>query len=274
MENPKLLKCIYFKNELFSTQDKRIVKDYEFDLYLEGGRTIYINNKKYNIEPHNLVFRKPGDIVCGEGTFDCYMLTLDLSNNSSDSDYSRNKLGMQQPLTQNYLLSALSPVFTPLQINRYQELLRILSMNVLDKNPDVLSPIIMEFLCIIAASAYHNLSKNIVEHDFSHICGYIQKNYNENITTEELAKTANLDKSYFIRKFKKTLGVTPMQYFFHIRINNAKILLLNTNLAINEIAEQCGFCDASYFTLLFKKSFKITPKEYRANKNSSYNNNP
>ena len=57
-------------------------------------------------------------------------------------------------------------------------------------------------------------------------------------------------------------------------INNAKILLLNTNLAINEIAEQCGFCDASYFTLLFKKSFKITPKEYRANKNSSYNNNP
>ena len=109
MENPKLLKCIYYKNEIFSTQDKRIVKDYEFDLYLEGGRTIYINNKKYNIEPHNLVFRKPGDIVCGEGTFDCYMLTLDFSNNSSDSDYSRNKLGMQQPLTQNYLLSALSP---------------------------------------------------------------------------------------------------------------------------------------------------------------------
>ena len=43
----------------------------------------------------------------------------------------------------------------------------------------------------------------------------------------------------------------------------AKVLLLQSNLSINEISEELGFNDASYFSRLFKTETNFSPTDYR-----------
>lgn len=264
MQYPTLLKCVYFKNDIPDVQPKRIVKDYEFDFYLEGGRNITINKTEYAPTPFSLVIRKPGDVVSGSGTFNCYMLTLDFSNTKAQSSYNRNQPGTIQPITESYLLPELPTVFVPVHKEQCLKLMQLLSIYSTNRHSDIIHSIIMEFLCLVAADAYGLLhEEHSVPYDFAYVCSYMQNHYSTNLTSRQLASLIHLNESYFIREFKKQIGTTPMRYLLEIRMDNAKLLLLNTELPINEIAIRCGFCDASYFTYLFKKSFQMTPRGYR-----------
>lgn len=270
MNYPKVLKCLYFKNDIASAHQERLVKDYEFDFYLGSDRTNYINGKKYDIKPYDLVVKKPGDVVSGIGVFECYMLTLDFSNEKDSFEYNRNNSSQMQPIIDNHLLSILPSVFTPVHKDKCIELMQHLSIyssEYSSEKKSMVAPIIMEFLCLVAADAYNLLHKdNILPNDFAHICQYMQTHYNSVISTKELSDMLHLNESYFIRKFRKTFGVTPMKYLFDIRMDNAKMRLLNTDLSSGEIAAECGFCDSSYFTHAFKNAFNLTPMEYRISK--------
>ena len=52
--------------------------------------------------------------------------------------------------------------------------------------------------------------------------------------------------------------------------NEAKKMLLNSELSITEICYQCGFSDSSYFGKVFRKAYGMAPREYRAH--SSFGN--
>jgi hypothetical protein len=75
---PDVLECMHFVLSM-SQRNSRIVRNYEFDLYLGGEREIYINGVYYHISEGCLVFRKPGETVVGYGSYDMYMMTLDFS---------------------------------------------------------------------------------------------------------------------------------------------------------------------------------------------------
>ncbi|MEM9509053.1 MAG: helix-turn-helix transcriptional regulator [Cyanobacteria bacterium P01_E01_bin.35] len=91
---------------------------------------------------------------------------------------------------------------------------------------------------------------------------------NEHLDTDlkitESAKIAHLSPCYFIRLFKNTTGQTPHQYILHQRIQKARYLLQQKNIAISEIAATVGFCDQSHFTKYFKRTFSVAPREYIA----------
>ena len=72
-----------------------------------------------------------------------------------------------------------------------------------------------------------------------------------------------LDKSYLIRLFKQELGVTPMTYLARVRMENACLLLAETDASIADIARRCGFQTTTYFHSCFKKMYAITPMAYR-----------
>ena len=91
---------------------------------------------------------------------------------------------------------------------------------------------------------------------------YIQNNLNKEITLEELAKKANLNKSYLSRTFKKEYGLSPINYSINQKINYSKILLQN-GMEISEVALELGFYDQAHFYKAFKSIFYITPKEYQ-----------
>ena len=71
------------------------------------------------------------------------------------------------------------------------------------------------------------------------------------------------DRSYFSRKFKLCTGFGYKEYLITVRIIEACRLLLNTDMSITQIAENCGFDDSNYFGDCFKKIKGMSPREYR-----------
>ena len=97
---------------------------------------------------------------------------------------------------------------------------------------------------------------------------YFNENYNRNISIEEYASCRGMSVSWFIRNFKKFTGSTPMQFIMAIRINNAQILLDETNFSINEIAKMVGYDNQLYFSRLFHKLKGYSPRDYRKRESS------
>ena len=91
----------------------------------------------------------------------------------------------------------------------------------------------------------------------------IHERYYEKITIEDLAKTAILSRSAFIKKFKSVCKMPPAQYLEKRRIEAACYMLKSTLLSINEIAYRTGFHDASHFSRSFSAVMGITPGKYR-----------
>ena len=80
---------------------------------------------------------------------------------------------------------------------------------------------------------------------------------------ENYAQTRGMSVSWFIRNFKKYTGMTPMQFIVSLRVNNAQILLEQTNYSIYEIAKIVGYDDQLYFSRLFRKQKGVSPSQYR-----------
>ncbi|MDR3595014.1 AraC family transcriptional regulator [Clostridium sp.] len=100
------------------------------------------------------------------------------------------------------------------------------------------------------------------------ILNYIHENYMNDLSILDISKTCNLSQYYFMKFFKKYLGITCTDYINVYRLDMASKLLNTTDKPITEISFETGFNSVSYFNKLFKEKFKVTPKEFRnANKN-------
>ena len=78
-----------------------------------------------------------------------------------------------------------------------------------------------------------------------------------------LSAMCGMSKFHFIKLFKSATGSTPQQYYMTMLMDKSKMLLVNTNHTICEIAALCGVEDALYFSRLFKKHVGCSPSEYR-----------
>ncbi len=91
---------------------------------------------------------------------------------------------------------------------------------------------------------------------------YILQNIGNPISVDELADLLYCSKFYFLREFKKLVGVTPYQYLMSKRLEQAKLKLTSLNANIAEISQQYGFNDQSHFTRAFKNHYGVTPGQY------------
>ena len=92
---------------------------------------------------------------------------------------------------------------------------------------------------------------------------YIREHYHRHICIEELAQLAHLSVSALERRFKKHLAKTPNQFINEIRLENARRLLVETQLPVSQIAYECGFSEPSYFSKQFKRLFGEIPSQMR-----------
>jgi AraC-like DNA-binding protein len=92
---------------------------------------------------------------------------------------------------------------------------------------------------------------------------FIESNYGESVTIDDIAKSANVSTSTCLRLFRTVLNTTPIAYLLVFRLQRAlEELKQNDSRTISEIAYSCGFSDASYFNRRFRKEYGITPTEY------------
>lgn len=101
------------------------------------------------------------------------------------------------------------------------------------------------------------------------IIQYLNDNYMENITLEQVAEREYLSPSYLSHFFKLNMGITFFNYLTGIRMNHAVSDLLNTNLTIEQIAANNGFANSRYFVNAFKKQFGKLPRHFRSDQKKS-----
>lgn len=92
---------------------------------------------------------------------------------------------------------------------------------------------------------------------------FIGQHYSEPITLAYVADEVHLNPAYFSTLFKKEIGMSFKEYLNHVRIEESKRLLSNSNFSIIDIAIAVGFEDQSYFSKVFKKYTGMTPKQFR-----------
>ena len=97
----------------------------------------------------------------------------------------------------------------------------------------------------------------------SKVLTYIQTNYSQPINNQLLSKMTCYNANHLNRLFLNHTGTTIHQYILSMRINEAKKLLLNTNLPLNSIAEKVGFNNHTYFSSYFKRTENMTPRMFR-----------
>lgn len=92
---------------------------------------------------------------------------------------------------------------------------------------------------------------------------YINENFSNNITLDDMANLLHLNPSYFSKKFKSVNGLGFKEYLNNVRINHSEKLLLETDMSITEIAFECGYENSNYYGDAFKKVNKVSPSTFR-----------
>ena len=92
---------------------------------------------------------------------------------------------------------------------------------------------------------------------------YIKQNYPYPITVEEIANACKLNRSYFSKLFRDTMGCPPQEFLIRLRLSRAADFMKGTRMSIGDIAARCGYPNQLHFSRAFKKRYGVSPREWR-----------
>lgn len=165
-------------------------------------------------------------------------------------------------------LTLKSPIYTPAS-NADNNLLSTYMHNLIeyhDESPLKLIGTLYYILDIlIETSSKKNPSKfgSLAEFYTREAINYIEKNYDKDISVNDIANWCGLNRCYFGKIFKDTVLVTPQEFLIKYRMNKACDLLKNTDIPVGDIALHVGYENQLNFSRAFKNAFGISPREWR-----------
>jgi transcriptional regulator GlxA family with amidase domain len=91
----------------------------------------------------------------------------------------------------------------------------------------------------------------------------MEANLEEPISLDELSGYVGISRRQLERLFQKHLSCVPTRYYLNLRLNRARLLLLQTSKSIVDIALACGFISAPHFSKCYRDMFGIPPRDER-----------
>jgi YesN/AraC family two-component response regulator len=92
---------------------------------------------------------------------------------------------------------------------------------------------------------------------------YLHEHYSEQISRDDLAHHLGMNGDYLTYCFRKEVGMTPIAYLNRYRVNQAKLLLAESDKNVTEVAMSVGFSDSGYFSRVFRRQVGVSPDAYR-----------
>lgn len=92
---------------------------------------------------------------------------------------------------------------------------------------------------------------------------YIEQNFQNEITVEDIAASCGLNRSYFGKIFHENMGKSPQAFLISYRMIKATELLKLTNLSIADIGNAVGYSNQLHFSRAFKNVYGVSPRQWR-----------
>lgn len=118
-------------------------------------------------------------------------------------------------------------------------------------------------LILSIADIYARGERDPIPHALSLMCGYVRSHIRDSITLASLSSISGLSRQYVMRLFRTHMGMTATDYIHRTKLAYSLDLLKSTDMTIDEIAYQLGYCGSHYFCRVFKKYLGTTPTEHR-----------
>lgn len=114
-----------------------------------------------------------------------------------------------------------------------------------------------------ASTSPYDYKNSVCPLSSKEISDYLKEHINKKVTLDDLSSHFHFGKTCLCEQFKKNTGKSIMDYFIDLKIAKAKVLLRETDYAIQGISDFLGFDSAEYFSRLFKNRVGISPREFR-----------
>lgn len=124
----------------------------------------------------------------------------------------------------------------------------------------------LKFIDILVkiSSIIKRRNETLTENENVNKCIYfINMNYDKPLQINNISSYINMNEDYLNRIFKQYTGKTIIEYLSLVRVEKAKMLLLNTDIPIIDISDYVGINSRQYFSYIFKKHTGMSPKSYR-----------
>ena len=248
--------------EAFSSSDnnyeqRTITSDKEeIELILSGKAILLQNNQEVEVGPNHILWFKSGEKtlsrILSEDTFKSLIVSFQVSSQ-------RKRPAAPISLWQSKI-----------EASTFSEDLLDAWENKTMKNLEALRD-----YCYYTLLWNAKLGQTQPEYDQQHFAitlsyQFINENFSNDISIEDIAKYAKVSSSHLFSLFKKHLQKSPHQVLLDRRLSEAKERLKYTDNLIKDISTACGFSNVIVFCRSFRKACGMTPTEYRFSFRSHY----
>lgn len=223
---------------------------FEIEYVISGSGTCFIDGKKYDILPGMIFFMSPVN------THKVFIDTATYVNISFSENVCTPGLLSQLTISDSAIALCLQ--------ESDRKLLHSLSLELAGNlNDNTYSGMLLD--CILTKLVKHiapNKSAKALSTSKKAIL-YIINNFRKGVTLENTAAYVGLTPAYFSGLFKKETGVTFKEYLDRLRYENAKKLILLSDMTVQQICLESGFSSYENFIRRFKLRYGLSPTEYR-----------
>ena len=246
----------------------RINKGIQIILVLSGRLKIETSDRFYHMEENDLLVINRNQLYQVQGYEENKIMVLSISDGFMEHHYAnyRNQrfecYSREIDLGREEMIPAIRKLLANVMISYYRQ----------DESYQIeLTSYICQILLILIRSFKEegSIIQKIDTGDrrLLQIIDYMERNYDQMITLEEIAKKYFLSTSYLSRYFKQNMGIGFSRYLMNIRLKHSMKELLYTDDSISQIAMNNGFPNTKAFSTLFKEVYGMTPHVYRETHN-------
>lgn len=123
--------------------------------------------------------------------------------------------------------------------------------------------LILDYLTASSAFRRHLQSGSLRDYYIKEATSFVEQNFQNDISVEDIAAACNLNRSYFGKIFHDTIGKSPQEFLIAYRMNKAAELLKLTQLSIGDISNAVGYSNQLHFSRAFKNVYGKSPKQWR-----------